>query len=189
MLIFFSFPEIKIGCATVCHPAHGLAAVSLSVLPDIPRNVTVAQWPQQELSATVSMTMARSDVDWRLMLETRTHAGYAFRERKMDQWHEQSYVLLSHQLDGEHLVVSFEVNKLQPGRWYQFRAAAIGIRGTRGYSLPTVEFQLRDSESHEFIIRLYYFCSQEMIHQSLTGIFEVSHNVFAYWVFCVCLTL
>lgn len=36
--------------------------------------------------------------------------------------------------------------KLRPGRWYQFRVAAVNVNGTRGYSNYSQEFQLRTRE-------------------------------------------
>lgn len=39
--------------------------------------------------------------------------------------------------------------KLRPGRWYQFRVAAVNSNGTRGYSNYSQEFQLHTRKMNE----------------------------------------
>lgn len=140
-----------IGCARSCQPVD-LARVPLALLPAIPHNVTVTTLlPMQPHSVSITFLLnlpSNGDVDVRLMLEARNHAGFAFRPRRMGQWHEQPYThTMTDQSNGGRLIMhGLTVDGLRPGRWYQFRASTMGVRGTRGYSAPTGEFQLKESE-------------------------------------------
>lgn len=141
------------GCGRSCQPAAGLAAVPLDLLPAIPANLTVVQQllmllPVQPRSADISFVLPSGAGDVRLMLEARNHAGFAFRVRKLGQWHEMRYNTLHTMYDQRagRTVYTVTVDALRPGRWYQFRAAAMGVHGTRGYSAPSAEFQLKESE-------------------------------------------
>lgn len=147
-----------VGCGRSCLPANDLAHIPDAVLPAVPLNVSASQLLYALRSATVTMRMTCTDDsdDFDLMVEVRNHAGYAFKARKLGQWQQIRYEYTMYEAtkgrraDGSfgrvaalHMVT---VHNLRMGRWYQFRAATVGVNGTRGYSAPSAEFQLKDSE-------------------------------------------
>lgn len=46
--------------------------------------------------------------------------------------------------------------KLRPGRWYQFRIAAVNVNGTRGYSNYSQEFQLQTRKFLNIITQIHF---------------------------------
>lgn len=145
-----------VGCGRSCLPPNDLVYIPNAMLPALPHNLTVEQYAQRSASVKIRLACGDEDDNYGLMVETRNHAGYTFRARKLGQWQEIKYEYTMYEatkgrrMDGSYgrvaVLYMVVVHNLRMGRWYQFRVATVSDNGTRGYSAASVEFQLKDSE-------------------------------------------
>lgn len=66
------------------------------------------------------------------VIEERHHAGHHFIETRLGPWTVRQYTVKAPSATLRNII--------KPGRWYQFRVAAVNENGTQGYSDPSKEF-------------------------------------------------
>lgn len=83
------------------------------------------------------------------LIEERHHPGKYFNSNRLSEWSPCSKSFKTNRLL-KHLV--------KPGRWYQFRVAAVNENGTRGYSENSLPFRISSSKVHliNFLIMLIF---------------------------------
>nr|CAD7576894.1 unnamed protein product [Timema californicum] len=116
-------------CGATCQEAQGLRTVP--GLPDIPSNITVME---RRRGRVVSIHWLGQETPGLLyLLEQRQHVGHHFSQDRLGPW------MSSHRSSRPSATLK---GALKPGRWYEFRAAAVSANGTRGFSEPSQPFTL-----------------------------------------------
>lgn len=117
-------------------------------LPTIPINFTVTQKGIRIINVSWDMINLTTPILY--VVETRAHIGAVFSEYKLSDWR---YVEVQHEYDKQFkdinrrdVIRPVGSIRLRPGRWYEFRIAAVNENGTRGYSNHTKAFQLKESK-------------------------------------------
>lgn len=104
-------------------------------LPEVPSNVTASERGYNR--AVVTVTWSNSDSgsdDLLFVLEERHHVGRRLSPRRLGPW------AALHR--GAEAQCVLPRGTLRPGRWYEFRVAAVSANGSRGFSEPSQPFKL-----------------------------------------------
>lgn len=113
-------------------------------LPDIPKDLTVIE-RRRKRTLLLKWIPGKSPIGTVLyVVEERHHAGQHFAARRMGAWNpcvrtNQTNALLK--------------GVIKPGRWYQFRVAAINENGSKGYSKNSLTFITSAG-----MFRIYWIC-------------------------------
>lgn len=120
-------------CGVTCQPARGLAEAG--GLPNIPIDISVSE---RRRGRTLIVRWQSEDLPQESMssptlyvLEERHHAGRHFTESRLGAWTPRHRSAKPS---------AFLKNLVKPGRWYQFRVAAVNENGTRGWSDNSMKF-------------------------------------------------
>ncbi|XP_077285374.1 anosmin-1-like [Arctopsyche grandis] len=116
-------------CGTTCQHPRGLHHVI--GLPSIPQSVSVRE---KRRGLTVRIEWISPDQQKQPVLyviEERNHVGKNLGEALFGEWTPQYRSLK--------INVTLK-NVVKPGRWYQFRVAAVNENGTKGFSKPSSHF-------------------------------------------------
>lgn len=106
--------------------------VRVTDLPDVPNVVTVSDYRKAlavEWSSPASEVVAAGHVTY--VLQERHHVGIEYVPERMTAW----MTVTRTDRTREQLKQLYA-----PGRWFQFRVAAINENGTRGYSSSSQQF-------------------------------------------------
>nr|CAD7403671.1 unnamed protein product [Timema poppensis] len=123
-------------CGATCQEAQGLRTVP--GLPDIPSNITVME---RRRGRVVSIHWLGQETPGLLyLLEQRQHVGHHFSQDRLGPW------MSSHRSSRPSATLK---GALKPGRWYEFRVAAVSANGTRGFSEPSQPFTLSIGNFYE----------------------------------------
>ncbi|VVC41210.1 Fibronectin type III,WAP-type 'four-disulfide core' domain,Immunoglobulin-like fold [Cinara cedri] len=117
-------------CGVTCQPPVGLA--DSPGLPNVPRVIAVSDSGKAlavEWTQPTSGVAAAGHVTY--VLQERHHVGAEYVPERMTVW----TTVIRTDRTREHLRQLYA-----PGRWFQFRVAAINENGTRGYSAPSKQF-------------------------------------------------
>ncbi|XP_037028240.1 anosmin-1 isoform X2 [Bradysia coprophila] len=140
-------------CGTKCMNPVKLERISDRTLPPIPENITLVNLERHRNIAEITWRMFYSEppaYNLVFVLETRSHIGYYYDEQKLSNWFSMPFEVTSSAMKYEKdkgglMTNEFGANvRLRPGRWYQFRLSAVNGNGTRGYSTPSLNFQLKE---------------------------------------------
>jgi anosmin-1 len=104
---------------------------------EIPHRQAIIQWEMPEDLNQYSQIFS--------VVQSRSHIGNEFSEAKLNKFHPHMVLNYYEEKTAKHRLYAGIV-KLNPGRWYQFRVAAVNEFGTMGYSNYTKEFQLTKSK-------------------------------------------
>ncbi|XP_068081985.1 anosmin-1 [Anabrus simplex] len=122
-------------CGVTCQRAQGLE--SIADLPAIPENVTVSE---RRHGRAVQLEWdepgdrgVENEPPLLYLLEERHHVGRHLTPERFGSW------ITRHRSTRTSATLK---NILKPGRWYQFRVAAVNANGSRGFSEPSAAFKL-----------------------------------------------
>ncbi|KAJ8956787.1 hypothetical protein NQ314_006663 [Rhamnusium bicolor] len=107
-------------------------------LPEIPKDIKVSEGRRKRIVYIEWIKGESSYLDEGggtilYLIEERHHAGRHFIEKKLSEWTACSRTIKNSQII-RHFV--------KPGRWYQFRVAAVNENGTKGYSEESSSFSV-----------------------------------------------
>ncbi|XP_059611296.1 anosmin-1 [Phlebotomus argentipes] len=136
-------------CGTLCIRPTGVDRNPL--LPPMPYNLQLHEKRPGvrtvEMSWEIKLHINRT-APMVFLVEGRSHLGAFFSEQKLGPWNafavQPVYEIKYREVKVEKKKHVGNV-KLRPGRWYQFRVAAVNENGTRGYSTYTKPFQLTEN--------------------------------------------
>ncbi|KAJ6640313.1 Protein cereblon [Pseudolycoriella hygida] len=140
-------------CGAKCTNPLRLETISDRTLPPIPQNITLTNLERHRNIAEISWQMFYTELpvyNLVFVLEGRSHFGYYYDEQKLSNWFSMAFEVTSsiqkyQKHKGGIVKNEFGANvRLRPGRWYQFRLSAVNGNGTRGYSTPSPNFQLKE---------------------------------------------
>ncbi|KAE9524984.1 hypothetical protein AGLY_015034 [Aphis glycines] len=117
-------------CGITCQPPVGLADHRPG-LPDVPKVIAVSDYGKAlmvEWSAPIPDTSA-GHVTY--LVQERHHVGVAYVPERMTPW---TMVTRTDKTREQFRQLNL------PGRWFQFRVAAVNENGTSGYSSPSEQF-------------------------------------------------
>ncbi|CAG9818350.1 unnamed protein product [Phaedon cochleariae] len=126
------------GVSKCCHQSCGVNCqlpVDLDAvlgLPDIPKAPRVIEKRKKKM-VIIDWSTNQPPQDTLYLLEERHHTGKFFSEKNMSDWR-FCFKLMKPRKALRHFV--------KPGRWYQFRVAAVNRNGTRGYSNSSLPFRV-----------------------------------------------
>uniref|UniRef100_A0A1B0CDH7 Adhesion-type protein n=2 Tax=Lutzomyia longipalpis TaxID=7200 RepID=A0A1B0CDH7_LUTLO len=100
-----------------------------------------------EISWEIRVVINRTSL-FDFLIEGRSHVGPYFSDHKLGPWNgfpvQPIYDIKYRDVKVERKRHVGNI-KLRPGRWYQFRVAAVNENGTRGYSSYSIPFQLTEN--------------------------------------------
>lgn len=114
-----------------------LNTFSFSGLPEIPTDILITEGRRKRSiylewdSSAKKLVPDSSNVLY--AVEERHYTGRHFIESRMSDW-----TICFRSPKPSHILRHF----VKPGRWYQFRVAAVNENGTRGFSPPSVRFSI-----------------------------------------------
>lgn len=137
----FDCPETQKCCSSTCGPVcqDAIGLDKDPTLPPIPK-IVAFKLPKGQRVCEVTLQATANSV-YAYHVEARHHVGSLFSARKLGNWQWQSVEKIAEISENKtrRTGISF---KLKPGRWYQFRVAAINANGFRGYTEPSKPFAL-----------------------------------------------
>ncbi|XP_055907118.1 anosmin-1 isoform X2 [Eupeodes corollae] len=137
----FDCPETQKCCPSTCGPVcqDAIGLDKDPTLPPIPKIVGF-KLPKGQRVCEVTIQASANSV-YAYHVEARQHVGSLFSARKLGNWQWQSGEKIAEISENKtrRTGISF---KLKPGRWYQFRVAAVNANGFRGYTEPSKPFAL-----------------------------------------------
>ncbi|CAD7084329.1 unnamed protein product [Hermetia illucens] len=136
----------KQDCGYSCQDAVGLE--DDPDLPSIPFNISVSERRCNGKMCEISWKIHQNKAQMLpvfFVVETRSHVGNVFSQRKLSPWQWCNFQKMAEVLDHATMIKKTVVSiKLKLGLWYQIRVAAINKYGYRGYSNYSEEFRLTD---------------------------------------------
>ncbi|KAJ8980792.1 hypothetical protein NQ317_004794, partial [Molorchus minor] len=123
-------------CGVTCQmPPDLISAVGI---PEVPKDVKVSEARRKrsiyiEWTPGIASYPDEGGGTTLYLLEERHHAGRHFIESRLSEWTACSRTMKPSQ---------FLRHFVKPGRWYQFRVAAVNDNGTRGFSEPSLPFSV-----------------------------------------------
>lgn len=150
-------------CGSVCERPTDLDKIK--ALPPTPSNLSLMETQFRTVELCWNVYTSKNKTLF-FVIEGRLHVGTVFAAHKLGEW-----VIFNGYPRYDHVFRENRVEiarrccfllKVKQGRWYQFRVASFNENGTRGYSKPSEEFQLKDGELimmrqsrfHLYLVRL-----------------------------------
>lgn len=109
-----------------------------SGLPEIPTDIVISEGhKKRSIYLEWKAATVAPDTNVLYAVEERHYTGRLFIESRMSEW-----AMCFRSPKPSHILRRF----VKPGRWYQFRIAAVNENGTRGFSSPSVKFSISAGE-------------------------------------------
>lgn len=137
----FDCPETQKCCSSTCGPVcqDPIGLDKDPTLPPIPK-IVAFKLPKGQRVCELTLQATTNSV-YAFHVEARHHVGSLFSPRKLGNWQWQSVEKIAEIAENKTRRTGIAF-KLKPGRWYQFRVAAINANGFRGYTEPSKPFAL-----------------------------------------------
>lgn len=145
----YNCPEAEKCCPTACGSVcqRPSDVDRIKVLPPMPKYLSLMESQSRKVELCWNLLSNKNKTVF-FVIEGRSHPGSVFAPHKLNDWS-----IFEGQPRYDHVYWDRQreiarrccfIHKVKPGRWYQFRVASLNENGTRGFSEPSGEIQLKE---------------------------------------------